>query len=386
MKIMLCLVLLLCTTAIWGAIPHKRVKLPMPPTKVQPALSPRAKAQIIKYAIPVPPQTPPPPFNDRYVVLSFPASYGTVYNVYRRDVLGIGGWTLYDQPKTNIVAYWLDPTKASAFYAVTATQNVRTVTLAWDPSASSGIAGYKLYSGVASRNYTNSANAGSATTLTVSNLVPRNTYYFAATAYDTNGIESDYSGEVNLFVPTPTNFPVRTSIKMAPDAPNVTTLAATNATSSTAVARGTVNSNGGDAVATMFFYGTNAPGTTNFQWRSIAVIGTNTASYQSIALSNLSSASTYYYCFAAENAAGLRMGNTLSFATVSAPVALVTSAMSPKVKSLMESVPKAKFKLKEAPRFSPLPPPAHHHLDLWLEDPNQPQSKRSNAPTHLTIK
>jgi len=70
-----------------------------------------------------------------------------------------------------------------------------TVTLAWDPSPSPGIASYKVYWGISNRFYTNSVSAGSATTLTVSNLASSATYYFAATAMDTNGVESDFSGE-----------------------------------------------------------------------------------------------------------------------------------------------------------------------------------------------
>lgn len=76
-----------------------------------------------------------------------------------------------------------------------------TVTLAWDPSPGGAIAGYRLYDGPASRTYTNVLDVGSATTATVSNLIRGTTYFFAATAYDTNGLESDYSSEVSYTVP-----------------------------------------------------------------------------------------------------------------------------------------------------------------------------------------
>ena len=66
------------------------------------------------------------------------------------------------------------------------------VTLAWDPSLGSGIAGYHLYEGAASRNYTNVIDVGESTTATASNLVSGTTYYFAVTAYDTGGLESDF--------------------------------------------------------------------------------------------------------------------------------------------------------------------------------------------------
>ncbi len=79
------------------------------------------------------------------------------------------------------------------------------VTLAWDASPDSSIAGYRLYEGVASRTYTNVIDLGNTTMATVSNLTAGVTYFFAVTAYDTNGLESDYSGEVSYTVPLPTN-------------------------------------------------------------------------------------------------------------------------------------------------------------------------------------
>src|SRR5882762_931237 len=81
------------------------------------------------------------------------------------------------------------------------------ITLAWDPGIDPSVAGYNLYYGPSSRNYTNSVLARSATTVTVSNLAAGFTYYFAATAYDTNGIESDYSSEVTVLSSAPNQPP-----------------------------------------------------------------------------------------------------------------------------------------------------------------------------------
>jgi hypothetical protein len=82
-----------------------------------------------------------------------------------------------------------------------------TVTLAWDPSPGTNvIAHYNLYCGVASGTYTTVVTAGTNTTASVSNLVLGTTYYFAATAVDTSGLESDYSTEVSTMV-TPANQP-----------------------------------------------------------------------------------------------------------------------------------------------------------------------------------
>ena len=77
------------------------------------------------------------------------------------------------------------------------------VGLAWDPSPSTNVVGYNIYHGVASRTYTNVINAANNLTCTVSNLVRGTTYYFAATAYDNWGLESDYSEELSYTVPLP---------------------------------------------------------------------------------------------------------------------------------------------------------------------------------------
>jgi hypothetical protein len=86
-------------------------------------------------------------------------------------------------------------------HPVHATQSV---TLAWSPSADTNVIGYNIYYGVASSTYTNRIDRGSALTATVSNLVEGTTYYFAATAYNLLGMESDYSNEASYTVPTTT--------------------------------------------------------------------------------------------------------------------------------------------------------------------------------------
>src|SRR5258708_5166666 len=70
----------------------------------------------------------------------------------------------------------------SAFASISAFA-ANSVTLAWDPSISTNVAGYRVYYGVASRSYTNSVNAGAATSVTITTLADATTYYFAATAY-----------------------------------------------------------------------------------------------------------------------------------------------------------------------------------------------------------
>jgi hypothetical protein len=72
------------------------------------------------------------------------------------------------------------------------------VTLAWDPSSGTDIAGYKLYYGTSSRNYPFTLDVGSVTTHTITGLSDGQTYYIAATAYNTQGNESAFSEEVHI--------------------------------------------------------------------------------------------------------------------------------------------------------------------------------------------
>ena len=78
------------------------------------------------------------------------------------------------------------------------------VTLAWDPSPATDIARYNLYFGSTSRTnapYASVVSVGNVATGTLTNLVSGLTYYFAVTAVDQYGNESDYSNEASYTVP-----------------------------------------------------------------------------------------------------------------------------------------------------------------------------------------
>jgi hypothetical protein len=77
------------------------------------------------------------------------------------------------------------------------------VTLSWvaptqnaDGSALTDLAGYKIFYGTSSGTYDHEIRLDNAsmTTHVVDNLVP-DTYYFAATSFNSSGVESEYSGE-----------------------------------------------------------------------------------------------------------------------------------------------------------------------------------------------
>lgn len=72
-----------------------------------------------------------------------------------------------------------------------------------DGSPLTDLAGYKLYYGTSSGNYSTILDAGLSTQVVISGLVEGTEYFFAATALDTSQNESEYSVEVPYTIPTP---------------------------------------------------------------------------------------------------------------------------------------------------------------------------------------
>jgi hypothetical protein len=82
--------------------------------------------------------------------------------------------------------------------------NVISVDLNWDPPTTNmngtsltNLAGYKVYMGTTTGNLTLLSDVGNTTTYTVTNLPAGSTVYFAVTAYDSTGNESDLSNLVS---------------------------------------------------------------------------------------------------------------------------------------------------------------------------------------------
>ena len=152
---------------------------------------------------------------------------------------------------TAIVSNNLGVAQSAAYLAV-GTTNILTncvtykpanVTLAWCPSPDSNVIGYNIYygSGITPTNwtpavfvvtnppcdgyyinrgsnffraYTNTVAFGNVLTGVVSNLNRGSTYFFTATAYDSWGLESDFSEELKYTVPS-TNYPFNFSVIIA---------------------------------------------------------------------------------------------------------------------------------------------------------------------------
>jgi hypothetical protein len=85
-----------------------------------------------------------------------------------------------------------------AFWGVlicTAISYAAQVTLEWDANSELDIAGYNVYYGNSSRDYDVTLDVGNLTSVTIADLIDNGIYYFAVTAYNTEGYESGYSSE-----------------------------------------------------------------------------------------------------------------------------------------------------------------------------------------------
>lgn len=108
-------------------------------------------------------------------------------------------------PESNSMAATLDTAYPSDVENVKASAGDKLINLSWDASTDNvGVKGYKIFYGTASvssdqASYTiGPVDAGNALTYTLKNLLNDTTYYFAVTAYDAAGNESEfYSAEVS---------------------------------------------------------------------------------------------------------------------------------------------------------------------------------------------
>jgi fibronectin type 3 domain-containing protein len=90
------------------------------------------------------------------------------------------------------------------------------ITLAWDPNTESDLAGYRIHSGSASGSYTMHIDVHNVTSYTVTGLTDGQSYYFAATAYDSAGNESGYSNQVSYSVPAANGAPSTPAVPKGP--------------------------------------------------------------------------------------------------------------------------------------------------------------------------
>ncbi len=143
------------------------------------------------------------------VSASVPAEVGNVTFVWyvngeskaTGESFTVGGSLPLGIYRLDVTAFSADGTQAGSAMHTFSVVEPAQVTLIWDPNSESDLAGYKLYYGYSSRDYPNVIDVGNEEICIVDNLKPGETYYFAATAYNITGLESDYSNEVEYMIP-----------------------------------------------------------------------------------------------------------------------------------------------------------------------------------------
>jgi hypothetical protein len=105
-------------------------------------------------------------------------------------------WLEFTNATTNGVTFAMD----HPFQFYRGVRRVGTVGLMWSPSLDATVAGYKIYYGGSSHDYTVAVDVGNVTNCSLTVTVwPTN--YFAATCYDAEGSESDFSNEAACSLP-----------------------------------------------------------------------------------------------------------------------------------------------------------------------------------------
>jgi hypothetical protein len=127
--------------------------------------------------------------------------------VMRKILLSVVGIVLligcYEQPFETDTE---PPAVPRGVYSITGD---REVVISWYPNAESDLAGYHVYRGLSERgNYFRIATTR-ATTVIDRDVVNGRTYYYAISAYDANGNESDLSYDLVFDTPRPEGYGVR---------------------------------------------------------------------------------------------------------------------------------------------------------------------------------
>jgi hypothetical protein len=75
--------------------------------------------------------------------------------------------------------------------------------LEWQANTEPDLAGYKIYynQAIPGPPFARVVDVGNVTTCVIPDLDPNSNYYFVCTAYDTSGMESDYSNQVDAWPP-----------------------------------------------------------------------------------------------------------------------------------------------------------------------------------------
>lgn len=165
-----------------------------------------AFAALAQPSLPTPPKTVTPKTTvttkSMNQASSFLISWPAVANVDHYELqssVNLKTWTtLTNTTATSVVVPNEGPMKffMTKAYVIT---NV-SVKVAWNPSPSQSVAGYRAYYGASHLGYTNAVYSAT-TNAVITGLRSGIVYYFNATAFNASGLESDYDGEISYLIP-----------------------------------------------------------------------------------------------------------------------------------------------------------------------------------------
>jgi hypothetical protein len=199
-------------------------------------------------------------------------------------------------------------TLLAAIFFFPQSSSANDITLAWDPSTSAEVAGYWLYWGTISGQYTNVITAGKVTTYTVSGLTA-GTYYFAVVAYGSAGETSAYSNEISAIITSSDT-----------QAPSISAIGSSSIGTSSATIFWATNELSDSQVE----YGTTS------SYGNSTTLNTAMVTSHSQSLGGLTSGTTYYYRVKSRDAAGnlaISSGNTFTTSVLSDTTAPVISGV-----------------------------------------------------------
>lgn len=197
-------------------------------------------------------------------------------------------------------------------------------TLSWDPPTTNAdgtpltdLAGYKLYYGTTSGNYTNSVDVGNINTYKISGLAEGLTYYFTVTAYDAAGNESEYSNEA-----------IKTIQALDATPPVISGIYAGNITTSSA----TINWTTDEASDTQVEYGITA------SYGNTSALDTSPVTSHSQTISGLSPSTQYHYrVLSRDSNNNLAVSSDYTFSTAALPDTTPPVILNVQVTNITES-------------------------------------------------
>lgn len=129
-----------------------------------------------------------------------PAQHFVAYGSTGNEV-----WKYHSNGCRQVQLSYISPVTCAIYFKQTPEPGMTIITgpqvsLSWDPSPDSNVVGYAIYSGTNSGDYPVRTDSGAATNVTVKNLTATS-WYFIATAYTAEGLESLPSNEVSAPLP-----------------------------------------------------------------------------------------------------------------------------------------------------------------------------------------